>query len=94
MPRGRGSVAGESRSTSPSASGTSFIARFGDCEGLKTVDVDGVLPLSSIEHEREMDGSKRRHRRGTIDQDADLDLAGRDHLDIDPSVGKRMRTSW
>ena len=46
LPCGRGSVAGESWSKSPSASGTNFIARLGDCDGLKTAEAAVVPRLS------------------------------------------------
>ena len=37
-----------------------------------------------------MDGAQGRHGRGPIDQHADLDLAGRDHLDVDARRGQGL----
>ncbi len=76
-------------SASSSASGTSFIARGSERADADTVKARRNL-LKPIEQECSVDHSQSRHGRGTIDQDADLDLAGRDHLQVDAGVGERL----
>ena len=43
-----------------------------------------------IEQERTVNRPQGRHGRGAIDQNADLDLAGRDHLHVDIGVGESL----